>query len=70
MFALVLNSELAKPDREFSIMNQQLSMQIYCDNRKRLHKKREAAPTVVWDEREIKIAEVTSCETALSRPYN
>ena len=51
-------------------MNQQLSMQIYFDNRKRLHKKRESAPTVVWDEREIKIAEVTSCETALSRPYN
>ena len=50
-------------------MNQQLSMQIYFDNRKRLHKKRESAPTVVWDEREIKIAEVTSCETALYRLY-
>ena len=51
-------------------MNQQLSMQIYCDDRKGLHKKREPAPTVVWDERDIKIAEVTSCETALYNPYN
>ena len=49
-------------------MNQQFSMQIYCDNRKHLHKKREPDPTVVWDERENKIAEVTSCEMALYRP--